>query len=196
MRITTTHQSDWGARAAYEAQCYIDATLEGVAIAQWGVDRADQLLWLAIECGDIEFDIAITREFFEGGYFRRGLKRGDGYWATGRPALADYLAKGRPGVFSQNGVGRFIHGIDLEDPDMAEIVYEDGAVPDCSAEVAAEEARLKQAEAEWAVAEKERLAAAKALNAANKKPAGEAPEKPAAAPAKAADSPEAPASPA
>jgi len=166
MKITVSHKTTWGARAAFDASRFIDAQLEDVEILAWGVDVSDQYLWLNINSGDVNFDIAITRECFSYGFLRQGISREDGFYRTNKPTLISYIKRGKPAVFSQNGAGRYLYSIDLEDPAMADIRYTDaGPIPDFSAESQAEAAQLEHLEKEWSATEKARQATMKAATA-------------------------------
>jgi hypothetical protein len=162
--IKAYQDTEWGARAAWEAKTLIEQNLTNVEIIAWGVDKLDNVLWLNINSGDINMDIAISRKFMEYGFFRQELDKPDGYYRINRPHFLGYLERGQPGYFSMNGVGRYLYHLDLESPKGIEIEYVDhGDIPEYDDKKKSEAEFLEEKETHWAAEEKKRQASVKIL---------------------------------
>jgi hypothetical protein len=152
-------RAEWGARAAWEATRLLEGSGLDAEIVDWGVDRGGDVLWLNIDSGDFNMDLAISREFHEFFGFR-----------DRKDQFLSHVRRVHPAFFSQNGVGRHVHGLDLEDPEGVEVVYEgDRSIPDFTEQLQAEEAENERRKKQWEDDEKGRKERAKNAAAAAKK---------------------------
>jgi len=142
---------EWGERAAFNAARLLKTLEPPVSVANWGVSSNGTVCWLTLESGEVGYDIALTKEFYEFHGFR-----------DQKDKFLSFAKRQKPAAFSQNGVGRFIYSLDLEDPEGVTVEYEgDEPFRDFTKVEEEEAAELKAKSEEWDVAEKARKAAAK-----------------------------------
>jgi hypothetical protein len=141
----------WGERAAWEANRILEESDLDAKLVDWGLDPSAEAVWLNVDSGDFNMDLAVTREFLAFHGFR-----------DRKAQFLSHVRRIHPAVFAQNGVARHLYDLDVQADGGVDVIYEGGQrFRDFTADAKREAEELAAREKAWAEEEKERKNAAK-----------------------------------